>query len=320
MWSYSPWGYLITRSGLLGAFSGFEIYDAYKKEHRTYAVDFAFLLEDLKGLPGGLSCKTTGSKTGVDPWCEVEGVKMNSTRGATVYLSAITRTPKDSTVRLQFRREFAEDKKVQKLWNADPPAERTSADAIASGRRCNGKHRDDEPFFDVSVFHCVIGWDVYYFSIYDLAHGLANNCKDVFGLVFNYGKMVFTEVKREFERGVLRRFADFTAKEKMPWQSSTKTKQDLSKLLLSGNLKFPTSWCSIFDPTKKAPTKITEKLMLAGDYGKWLLGLIGIDKHYYVSYICIWYGHGMVLVWSGYGLGMVWVWSGYDIGTYECQG
>jgi hypothetical protein len=67
---------VLDRMKFEGAFSGFDIYDAHEKQNRRYCIDLAWLLEDLKGLPNGLGCKTTGSLVGADPWTDLRGIKV----------------------------------------------------------------------------------------------------------------------------------------------------------------------------------------------------------------------------------------------------
>ena len=267
-----------------GAFSGFQIYDAYLKECRNYAIEFGFVLEDLKGLPYPLCCKTTGSKVGIDPWCTQVGVKINTGGGgATVYFTAITMLPLDSPIRKQFKTEFSEAKAVQALWNANAPAKLTIQQAIDSGRRAGGKTKDDEPYFDVSVFHKVLDWDVYNNSIYDLAHGMANNIRDLFQMVFNFGDRAFNDAKRVFEMDTLGRFQNYGTREVMPWMAPRKVKAKLKQLLSSGILKVPVGCPEVQDITAKIPYKISDKLNLAGDFGKWVLGLCELEAEHFVS-------------------------------------
>jgi hypothetical protein len=267
-----------------GAFSGFPIMDAYLQKKRTCAMQLAWVLEDLKGLPIPLSCKTTCSKVGADPWCDMEGYKINGTRGATIYYCAITMLPIRDPLRKLFKKEFAQKKQIQALADVEgPPNERTAEECIASGTRCAGKHKDTEPYFDVSIFWEVLKFNVYRKSIYDMAHGLGNNLGDLFRLVFNYGNNEFTNVKKAFEKDEMKRFEDYAARDTMPWQCPSARKKELSDLLTSGHLRVPIGWPSVLDLTSKAPCKIAEKLMLGGEYGKWILGLCQLEAEHFVS-------------------------------------
>ena len=91
-----------------GCFRGFEIYDAYLKVSRMYRLEIFFFLEDLKGLPYVLCCKTTGSIKGMCPWCVLEGV--SDLCGTCRYFTAVRYLPKDSPIRKAFISEFNEDK------------------------------------------------------------------------------------------------------------------------------------------------------------------------------------------------------------------
>lgn len=44
-----------------GCFSGFDVYDAFQQRRRMYRLEIALYLEDLKGLPNTLCCRTTGA-------------------------------------------------------------------------------------------------------------------------------------------------------------------------------------------------------------------------------------------------------------------
>jgi len=48
-------------------------------------------VQDVKGLPEIMCCKTTGAHVGACPWCKLQGIR---DRNKTVYPSAVTFLPK----------------------------------------------------------------------------------------------------------------------------------------------------------------------------------------------------------------------------------
>jgi hypothetical protein len=211
---------IIRRMRFDGAFEGFEIYDAFKKCNRTYRLEFTWIVEDLKGLPFALCCKTTGAKCGGCPWCDVCGFSL---AGSTRYFTGILFIPMDSPARKHFEAEFSEHRgtvrivfcsfirtlyctlfrtyfrafilhrtEVKKLSKQTRPCLRTTKQCAASGRRANGVSHEDEPYYDIDVFtrSFSLAFDVTAKSGYDMAHGMGNNTADVFHLVLNTGQIL----------------------------------------------------------------------------------------------------------------------------------
>jgi hypothetical protein len=97
---------ILKRMAYDGCFVDFDVYDAYHKIHTTKRIEFHLFIEDLKGLPYLLSCRTTGAVSGACPWCEVVGFKL---AGAARYFTAITLLPEKHQLRNLFEAEFVKD-------------------------------------------------------------------------------------------------------------------------------------------------------------------------------------------------------------------
>jgi hypothetical protein len=197
--------------------------------------------------------------------------------------------PEDSKLRDDFQTEFSEIPRLADMSRASRPRTLTTAQKVASAQRAGGKSVMSEPYIRVNAFHLAeipgSRFDVYYKSLYDMAHGIANNTSDVFCFIFNTGDRVFTRSRREFETNTLHRFQDYREREQMPWQCAKKIVNQLSELIKSGHLKVPIGWPQLVDITQKAPTFISEKLMLAGSIGKWYLGLCDLDIDYHEPFL-----------------------------------
>ena len=94
---------ILKRMEFDGCFVDFEVYDAYQGRTMTKRVEFHLFLEDLKGLPYLLYCRTTGGANGACPWCEVCGY---SCAGAARYFTAIMCLPTTHRLRNLFAAEF----------------------------------------------------------------------------------------------------------------------------------------------------------------------------------------------------------------------
>jgi hypothetical protein len=197
--------------------------------------------------------------------------------------------PEDSKLRDDFQNEFSQIPRLAEMSRASRPRTLTTAQKVASGQRAGGKSNMTEPYIRVNAFHLaeIPGsvFDVYYKSMYDMAHGIANNTSDVFCFIFNTGDRVFTRARRDFETNTLLRFQDYREREQMPWQCNRNIAKLLSELIKSGHLRVPIGWPQLVDITKKPPTFISEKLMLAGSIGKWYLGLCKLDPDYHDPFL-----------------------------------
>ena len=94
---------ILNRMEADNCFQGFSVYDAFLRKHRIIQVQFCIWIEDLKGLPMVLCCRTTGGKVGVCPWCEVTGISMC---GSCRYFTAIMLLPDGHELRDLFEVEF----------------------------------------------------------------------------------------------------------------------------------------------------------------------------------------------------------------------
>jgi hypothetical protein len=111
---------------------------------------------------------------------------------------------------------------LSRLHELGPPAAMTLKAKIASGKRANGVSNPSEPYVDVDVFSELLREDEFNImkqSLYDLAHGMGNNSKDVWNLIFNRKQMAYTTTRRLTEQVTLQRYDDFKARECMPWHS-----------------------------------------------------------------------------------------------------
>jgi hypothetical protein len=200
--------------------------------------------------------------------------------------------PEDSKLRDDFETEFSESPTVAAMARASRPRTLTTTQKVASGQRSGGKSDVTEPYFRVSVFHLAqipssdgSFFDVYSKSLYDMAHGIANNASDLFCFIFNTGDRVFTRARRDFETNTLLRFQDYRERELMPWQCCKKYSKQLSVLITSGNLRVPIGWTPLVDITEKPATFISEKLQLAGSIGKFYLGHCKLDVDYHEPFL-----------------------------------
>ena len=86
-----------------GCFRGFIVYDAFQEKERPVRIEFALFIEDLKGLPMLLCCRTGPCKVGGCPWCEHIGITM---AGSARYFTAIVLLPTGDALRDVFEAEF----------------------------------------------------------------------------------------------------------------------------------------------------------------------------------------------------------------------
>jgi hypothetical protein len=86
-----------------GCFRGFIVHDAFQEKERPVRIEFALFIEDLKGLPMLLCCRTGPCKVGGCPWCEHIGISMAASAR---YFTAIVLLPTNDPLRDLFEVEF----------------------------------------------------------------------------------------------------------------------------------------------------------------------------------------------------------------------
>jgi hypothetical protein len=108
-----------------------------------------------------------------------------------------------------------------------------------------------------TYIHCLgIQYAILWKTIYDMAHGLANNMGDLFETFLNTGSMFFSNKRRSFETQTLFRFEGFAARERMPWMCPTASLSNLKKIDEKRLLKVPIGWVPMFNLSAGVPSKV----------------------------------------------------------------
>ena len=89
--------------GVPGA--GFTVFDAYTQTTRVMFLDFSFIVEDIRGIPGQLNSSQAPSIDGSCQRCKVKGISI--ARASSVYFAAITYRPRNDPRREAFRHYFS---------------------------------------------------------------------------------------------------------------------------------------------------------------------------------------------------------------------
>jgi hypothetical protein len=76
-------------------FTGFPVEWGDTEQKTTMKMKIVNDVQDVKGLPQCMCCKTTGGYVGACPWCKAEGIR---DRNKTVYPTAVTFLPKEPNV------------------------------------------------------------------------------------------------------------------------------------------------------------------------------------------------------------------------------
>lgn len=198
-----------------------EVWDADSECTRHITPKVVVIVEDTVGLAKTLGCGGIGSYVGCCPYCTVEGCRGHKTA---CYVSAISHTPLDCTLRSEFSDEFEMWPDIRKMCEPGAkPAKMTTVQAQASAKRVlsGASKKEDEPFMDTDAVSDVYpGFDTIRQSTADGSHGIMHAIKDLAGLVTNAGQMKLKphRLAKEHEKG---RFTYITTPANAPWRASS---------------------------------------------------------------------------------------------------
>ena len=226
-----------------------------------------------------MGSKGIGSKFGCCPWCDVEGVGEVYNCHTHYYPSAVRYLPMDDPLRVEWQKVFARRKDLQILGTLPAPALRTTAQAVASGRRMEKKPslKPVEPYKFVSVWCEELDkFDLTKFTVADPSHQVQHATVEMLEFIFcaTNSQMTFSDARKQFEQHVLGRFIDPEELKKM--RCSPVRKKLLDQLM--NHVKICKGWESIrkivSDPGQLG---LVQAMQVGGDVGKYVIGLTDID-------------------------------------------
>ena len=204
--------------GVPGA--GFTVFDAYTQTTRVMFLDFSFIVEDIRGIPGQLNSSQAPSIDGSCQRCKVKGISI--AKASSVYFAAITYRPRNDPRREVYRRYFADlqhdnsplaSRIVTQLTQlaAKGPAQKVTTEWSKSPAARTPSLPGRKPCFKGDSLYevCFPGMDILARCAVDPAHEWGNLWIRLASLIANKGQNSMTMVRWKKESTKLGRFSEY---------------------------------------------------------------------------------------------------------------